>query len=99
MKRGVRFLCLLTSLMLFAASAMADDLSEARRLLEEGKYQQALDAVDQNGDKGCFVRMDVATQFSAYDITSIVPGLLLWQDGMETVVLESAVYMRENATV
>ena len=50
MKRGVRFLCLLTSLMLFAASAMADDLSEARRLLEEGKYQQALDAVDQNGD-------------------------------------------------
>lgn len=56
-------------------------------------------AVDQNGDKGCFVRMDVATQFSAYDITSIVPGLLLWQDGMETVVLESAVYMRENATV
>ena len=43
--------------------------------------------------------MDVATQFSAYDITSIVPGLLLWQDGMETVVLESAVYMRENATV
>ena len=47
MKRGVRFLCLLTSLMLFAASAMADDLSEARRLLEEGKYQQALDAVDQ----------------------------------------------------
>ena len=56
-------------------------------------------AVDQNGDKGCFVRMDVATQFSAYDITSIVPGLLLWQDGMEIVVLESAVYMRENATV
>ncbi|HIV28095.1 MAG TPA: hypothetical protein IAA64_09000 [Candidatus Ornithocaccomicrobium faecavium] len=53
-------------------------------------------AVDQNGDEGCFVRMDAATQFGAYDITSIVPGLLLRQDGVETAVLASAVYVRED---